>query len=193
MALGVALIVGLALRVMTGRSVEGIGEIRIRGDYLLAVALVSIGVTPALTEALHAGRVLQLAIWFSAMALTFVLCLINWRIRGITALAAGVALNLVVIVANRGMPVLPAAIQAAGGPTGRLASDISHVLSVSAPALPVVADAIPVPGIRGLRSVLSVGDVLMLAGAAIVLVAAPVAPGRERRCSLTGFFRESGG
>jgi hypothetical protein len=109
-------------------------------------------------------------------------CLLNARlIPGFRLMALGVAANVLVIALNRGMPVLPSvalALGSRGDLAARLASDVFHVIRHQA-HLPVLADAIPLPGPRPLMSLVSIGDLLMLLGVVTVLLAAP--PTREQR------------
>lgn len=114
------------------------------------------------------------------MAVLLACCVVNLRTPGFPILTAGVLCNLAVITANGGMPVVDSAVVAAGGHAGKAGADIFHLLSVEAPRLSVLADVLPLPGLRGLRGVLSVGDVLMLIGTAAVIVAA----GQARQASV---------
>lgn len=84
----------------------------------------------------------------------------NRQLPGVGLVAAGLLLNAVVIAANRAMPVDPAAIAALGlgdleVPPGK------HTLLTADTRLPLLADIIPVPW---LRSILSVGDLVIAAG-----------------------------
>ena len=83
------------------------------------------------------------------------------------AIAVGAALNLVVVVANRGMPVSESA-AAVAGYVGDLSSSLSGVFShrplTSETHLPILGDVMPIPGPAVVQSVVSVGDVLLMAG-----------------------------
>jgi hypothetical protein len=104
-----------------------------------------------------------LAIWVAA----------NWRIPGMTLIAIGLALNIAVIAANGGhMPVLPEAARLAGQYEA-LAADkpqtSKHMLMASEQVrLWLLSDIIVVPhGVPG-ASVLSVGDLALTVGIAIL-------------------------
>lgn len=111
-------------------------------------------------------------------------CVLNRRSRsglaGLPVLGAGCALNCVVIALNGGMPVSRWALGESG--LGRQL-DVrrghldKHVVMDASTRLRGLGDAIPIPG---LRTVVSVGDVLMLAGiaAAVFTAVAAVVPSR---------------
>lgn len=84
----------------------------------------------------------------------------NRFLPGIWLVAAGLALNAVVIAANGAMPVDPAAIRAIGM-EGEGVPPGKHTLMTEATILPWLGDVIPV---RPLRSVISIGDLVLAAG-----------------------------
>lgn len=100
-----------------------------------------------------------------------VFALANLRLVGMSVVSVGLALNVVVIAANGGMPVRPSAVVAAG-----IADDPAEVATLDLGAkrhleqgddrLMVIADIIPVPV---LREVLSFGDLVLAAGVADVV------------------------
>lgn len=84
----------------------------------------------------------------------------NWQLPGLVLVALGLLLNAIVMAANGAMPVDPDAIAA----LGRDSSDLvrgKHVVMDDDTRLPWLADIWPVPP---LRSIISVGDVLLAAG-----------------------------
>ncbi len=103
----------------------------------------------------------------------------NRRLPGVWLVAAGLALNAVVMAANRAMPVDPAAI-AALGLDGATVPPGKHTLMTADTHLPWLADIIPVPW---LRSILSVGDLVLAVGLLPMthaLMTSPPRPGRTR-------------
>ncbi len=73
----------------------------------------------------------------------------------------GFTFNVLVILANGGMPVSPDAIRALGGdPTGAVLAGKHHMMT-AATALPWLADVIPLPPID---LIVSVGDLVLVAG-----------------------------
>jgi hypothetical protein len=86
--------------------------------------------------------------------------LANAHLRGTVLIGLGLLLNAVVIAANGAMPVSPEALAAIGAeptvnPTGK------HTLLTDATRLPWLADVLPLPP---LRSIISVGDIVLAAG-----------------------------
>lgn len=97
--------------------------------------------------------------------------LANVMVVGMWLVALGIALNLVVIAVNGGMPVRPSALVAAGvaepaGVQGIDLGDKRH-LERRTDRLTALGDTIPV---RPIKEVLSFGDVFMNVGLANVLV-----------------------
>jgi hypothetical protein len=87
--------------------------------------------------------------------------LANWHRPGILLVFLGLALNATVIAANGGMPVDPEAIEAAGLPmTGELLYG-KHILMTESTRLAYLGDVFPIPV---LRTVISVGDIVLAAG-----------------------------
>lgn len=87
--------------------------------------------------------------------------------------AAGQMLNLVVIAANRGMPISGSAARAAGSlkSAGEIVAQNApfHVNLTSLTLLPLLADAVPFR-LLALRSVVSCGDVLMFVAVSAFIV-----------------------
>jgi uncharacterized protein DUF5317 len=92
------------------------------------------------------------------MLCTLVVTLVNIRLAGVWLVMVGTAMNLLVVVANSGMPVDPTAQLIAGG---NYQPDGFHVPLTRASSLGILADLIPISAVRG---VYSVGDLLILVG-----------------------------
>ena len=160
--LAIACIVSVPLR---GGRLGRLVDIRLRAQWAALGALVA----QVLLLSVFAGG----AAWWHAVAhlATYALAAYfvwaNRSIPGVVIIAAGGALNLLAIAANHGvMPTSPWAERAAGlEPTGRFAN--STVLDH--PHLLWLGDVIPVPAPLGLSNVLSVGDLLIYAGALVLL------------------------
>lgn len=88
----------------------------------------------------------------------------NRRLPGMWLVAAGFALNAAVILPNGAMPVSPEAVAALGGDAAVDAG--KHRLLSEGDVFPWLADIIPIPG---LRIVVSVGDVVLALGVAILV------------------------
>jgi hypothetical protein len=94
----------------------------------------------------------------------------NFHLAGMGILGAGLALNLVAIVVNAGMPVRASALVDAGVvESGELDGiELSGYRHLERPGdlLPILGDVVPLP--VG-RAVVSVGDLLVAAGAAVAI------------------------
>jgi hypothetical protein len=97
----------------------------------------------------------------------------NRSLQGMPLVAAGLACNAAVVTANGGMPVSVAAARAAGVAVAPIANglDPRHVVAGHGTPLGFLADRFPLP--LPLRpEVVSVGDVLVAAGVALLVVTA---------------------
>lgn len=150
---------------LSGGSLRRLGDIRLRAPWAAFCALA--------VQVLVLGLFTSGAAWWHALAhvATYALAAYfvwaNRSIPGVVVIAAGGALNLLAIAANQGvMPTSAWAERAAGlEPTGAFAN--SAVLHH--PHLLFLGDVIPVPLPLGLHNVLSVGDLLIYAGALVLL------------------------
>ena len=160
--LAIACVLSVPLR---GGSLRRLADIRLRAQWAALGAL--------LVQVLVLGVFPGGAAWWHAVAHVATYALAAWfvwanrSIPGVVLLAAGGALNLIAIAANHGvMPTSAWAERAAGlTPTGAFAN--SAVLDH--PRLLWLGDVIPVPLPLGLHNVLSVGDLLIYAGALVLL------------------------
>lgn len=88
-------------------------------------------------------------------------CIRNWYRAGMVLVGLGFTCNVLVILANGGMPVSPDAIRIMGGdPSGVVLAGKHHLMTATT-ALPWLADVIPVPPVD---LIISVGDILLVAG-----------------------------
>lgn len=113
----------------------------------------------------------------------------NLSTVGMWLVAAGLGLNLAVIGLNKGMPVRPSALVAAGlaepGRTGAVPLSSRHHLERPSDRLAGLGDVIP---LAPLREVISFGDLFMAVGTANVVfhLLAPAAGRRSRPASPAG-------
>src|SRR6266508_6934057 len=84
-----------------------------------------------------------------------VVAAINWRIAGAALIAVGTLSNVLVVLANTGMPYAPSTVVAVGAP---LPDDSLHVLLTADTRLPFLSDIVPFGLVR---SVYSIGDLLI--------------------------------
>lgn len=174
MILVIFMLLGLALRLASGRSLRSLATVKLRGETVLVVLLVGQVVLPGLHVSGVWATVAHWA-WVGTFLVLVALAWINRRQPGMALLGAGFASNSLVVLANGGMPVLPAAAATVSGSAARIhipASDFVHVLAGPGTRLVWLADAIPLPGPAGVRALLSAGDVLLFAGLVVLLALA---------------------
>ncbi len=111
-------------------------------------------------EVLQATGPLAYGLLLSSQLVVVTWALANWQLPGLILVGIGLALNAAVMAANGAMPVDPEAIAALGRDSGDLVRG-KHVLMDDDTRLPWLADIWPVPP---LRSIISVGDVVLAAG-----------------------------
>jgi Family of unknown function (DUF5317) len=158
---GAALAVGLA----RGGRLRWLRETGVRARWLALGCLVVQAAVAALPMPGVGGVVLLVA----ALATLLGVARANGRLPGVPLLALGLLLNLVVVVANLGMPVPAAALQRAGiaveqPPPSR--PDAKHVLEGPGTRLGLLGDRLAV---RPLRAVTGYATVIELAGLFLLL------------------------
>jgi len=164
----IVLAVGFVLLVpVLGGDLRGLGRLELRrpelalADLGLQVVVTSVipGADHTLLSALHLGSY-ALAGWFVWA---------NRSLSGILPMAAGGALNLAAIVANGGvMPASARAIALSGLDVG---DGFANSAALADPRLLFLGDIIPVPA-GPVANVLSVGDLVLFAGLALLLARA---------------------
>ena len=164
-----ALPVGFVLGLLLGGRASGLASIHFRWAILavlgfaVQVVLFSERVSAAVGDA---GP----PIYVLSTGLVLVAVLRNLAIRGMAVVALGATSNLVAIVANGGyMPADPAA-AAEFGRGAQAAYSNSRI--IEAPALAPLTDVIALPRWLPFTNIVSVGDVLIAVGIAIVIAAA---------------------
>jgi hypothetical protein len=169
----VALLLVLAVP-LTGGSFRPLGQLTIRAWWLLPLALVLqvlvISVFPGLPTVLAAG------VHVATYALAGVFVWLNRAIRGVPLLALGAASNAVTIAVNGGtLPASRWAVRTAGLDE---ADGFANSAVLRHPHLAWLGDVFAVPEGWPLANVFSVGDVLILAGVAMFVLANSRSPER---------------
>lgn len=171
-----ALLVVLAVPLWRG-SWTRLAELRVRGASIgvaaLALQVVVMTVWPSMPHVLAvSGHLLSYA------ALGWVLWL-NRRLPGMVLVAAGTACNAVTIAVNGGtLPASPTALRAAGV---HLREGFDNSGLVAHPHLGWLGDTMVTPSWLPLRNVVSIGDLLLLVGALVLVVCASRPPRRRAR------------
>jgi hypothetical protein len=173
---------GVAVGLARGGKLACLGQAGVRTVRLglagLAVqALVVVLPLRAVGLPLVLGAVLLLA----ALATLLGVARANGRLPGVPLLALGLLLNLIVVLANLGMPVPPATLERAGIQLEQPAPDRpdpKHVLDRDGTRLGLLGDRLAV---RPLRTVTAYGTVIELAGLFLLLQHLVRGPGPFRR------------
>jgi hypothetical protein len=156
------LVVAIALLVgwIRGGKLGNLTEVRVRVWWMLlfgfGLQLIA-GFLPSEQHDLAVGLILA-----SYLPLLLFVWL-NRAMNGLWIAGIGILMNFTVIVLNSGMPVLPEAVQLAGG-SESFSLGAKHVLLDSGSRLPFLADIIPLP-----QSVLSLGDLFLAIGIGVFL------------------------
>lgn len=149
---------------LAGGRLSALADIRPKAIWavLLAAALqVAITQITGGSHALHAG----LHVLSYVLDAYFVFA--NRRLTGVPIVAFGAALNVLAITTNRGVMPASASALRISGIAERAGFDNSAALAH--PHLAFLGDVIPVPGPWPIGNVLSVGDLIIFIGAAVVL------------------------
>ncbi|HUP85338.1 MAG TPA: DUF5317 family protein [Acidimicrobiales bacterium] len=163
MFIAVAIVVGLVVGRLRGGRLANLGDTAFRVWPMLILGVVVQG-----AAAFTGGRAVAVILLSYVLLLAF--CAANLNHAGMGVVLVGIALNLVVIGVNGGMPVRSDAIVAAGivqrGEVAQLDFGAKRHLEDSGDRLTFLGDIVPVPGVG---EVLSFGDLGMSVGVATVL------------------------
>lgn len=159
----VAVVVGLALGLMTGGRLEHLANRRFRAPWLLVAGLVvQVG------SGRFGGATVALVIVSYLLLVAF--CVLNLRVVGMGVVVLGLVMNFTTIAVNGGMPVRRSAVVAAGIAEWHELDDLEvhekRHLQRPDDTLMFLSDIVPVPV---LHEVLSFGDLVMSVGVADVL------------------------
>jgi hypothetical protein len=146
-----------------GGSLESLAATRLIWPPVLWAALI-LQIAPALW--LESSDAAALGVILASNLLLVVFLVLNRGLPGIGLRAAGLLLNVVVIGINRAMPVSGIAAEIAGVARTPTAASFEHERMGPSTVLPWLGDVIPLPR---LGEVLSLGDVLLVAGVAVLV------------------------
>ena len=169
MSLALPVLAAVALGLLLGGSLARLADLPLRASWLfltaigLQVVAFPIGVLPWTTHETVAS-----VLWVASYGLLLVAAALNRRITGVPIVAVGMLSNLAAILANRGtMPVRFEAMHDAG----RVAVTQANSTALGDPALPWLVDRWAAPDWIPLANVFSVGDVVIAAGAVVIVLA----------------------
>jgi Family of unknown function (DUF5317) len=163
-------LIGLIGGLVAGGSFSALAEVSIRGKkYAFAAIVLQLAAFPSNVLPWGTSTTAASALWLVSDALLIVMLFLNRRLPGLLVVAAGLASNLIAILANGGlMPVLPSALRGAGV-NYQLHNNSIRVVH---PHLGLLVDRWAVPQWLPLGNVYSVGDVLIAVGTVITVVLA---------------------
>lgn len=163
------IVVWLALSLVTGGSLRLLQREKLAGETVLFVVLPLQVLWPMISARLGLQCALSIIVWLLMMAVLAFVLFYNAPRRWMLAFAGlGIAMNILVIGFNSGMPVSLKAAGELGGSreAARLAMEASclHRPIEDGTRLTFLADVIAVPGPAWQRGVVSVGDLLLAFG-----------------------------
>jgi len=161
--MGAVVLLLVALVPPAGGSLRRLGDLRLRAVGLLMAALLAqVLITDVVVEG---PRPVLVAVHLLTYVVAAVVLWLNRGVPGLLVLGAGAGLNAVTIALNGGtLPASASALRRAGLPVDPAGFNNSGVLPH--PALPFLGDVFAVPAGVPLANVFSIGDVLILLGAA---------------------------
>jgi uncharacterized protein DUF5317 len=181
LAFAVVIAVGLGIGLARGGSVRNLTAARLR---LTPLIFLAVAMQIGAQFVPRSASILAYALVVASYAVVFAFAGANWRVPGMAFIAVGAALNYIVILVNRGMPISAAAAARVGfaGPKAQqLVLRGKHFINTSGHAhLSPLGDVIP---LWRQPTVASVGDLIIWAGL-ILLIASLVLGPRGRRTHL---------
>jgi hypothetical protein len=168
--MGLGLIIGLLAR----GSLRGLKDIQLKMVWVLFVSL-AIAILPLLNDSLNKHRRVLLLVANAGVLLFLIVNILTSRGEtraGFLVIAVGWALNFIVIAANGGMPLSRWAYEASGQKqriTQGSGGFYRIVLAGPKTVLSPLGDVIP---IRLFREVVSIGDIVLFLGVALVIASA---------------------
>ena len=165
----------LAIAVLIGGDVRRLSQLRLRHLELLLAAFAA-KISVALLGTTHAAAAVNAARPLNVIGAGLLLAVVwfNRRIPGALVFGAGLTLNLIVILAFGGrMPVLlPGDIDPNSAVLAVLKGGLDplHVALAHPQGLWFLGDILAIPGIGGHASLVSIGDLLMAAGIAWLII-----------------------
>jgi hypothetical protein len=162
----VVLFVAMTVAVLRGGRLTNLADIRLRWWLLLPVGFLIQWATLLLPDRSWAPTV-GVSLIIVSYVLLVSMIVANRERAGMWLAGVGILLNLTVILANGGMPVLREAAVVAGGFTGEIdlagSFNYKHVVLDRSTRLPFLADVIPMR-VAGHGQVISLGDVFLAVG-----------------------------
>ena len=178
----VALVVVALAVPLTGGTYAGLTSIRLRGTWLITVAL---AIQVAIISVVDIGSVTVGRFWHAlTYGLVGVFLVANRRVRLLWLVACGWFTNTLAIAANGGvMPTSAAAAATLGRTAG---SGFENSAPIESPRLALLGDIIATPPHMPLANVFSIGDIILVIGLVAVVVAGARPAARSDRAVEAG-------
>ena len=159
----VAFAIVLLSVVAAGGDLRKLGGLRFRWIGLLVAAL---SVQILVISIFHLSHRVDVTFHIASYLIISLFLIANWRVPGVPVLALGAMLNFLAISANGGvMPANPQALKRAG--FDRQYAHFENSQALKHPKLRWIGDEFAIPKSWPVHNVFSVGDVLIVVGAAI--------------------------
>lgn len=167
------LAIGLILGLLSGGRWSNLAHFDGRHVHWIPILFFAQRLVATLGKSIGAPDSVVVWVWSLTSLSMIVVLMMQPRDISIVLIIVGVAANVLVVVANGGMPVYAEAVVPLGGNSsqalGALESSGLHVELTVATRFWVLADIIGIPGPEWHRGIVSLGDVLMSGGAGAVL------------------------
>ncbi|MDQ3879183.1 MAG: DUF5317 domain-containing protein [Actinomycetota bacterium] len=148
-----------------GGTISALGDVRLRAGWTLAAA---IGIQIVIISILPASQGVDRAAHLASYALAGGFIVANIRIRGLWITVLGGLLNAAVITANGGVMVGSAAAFRSAG-MGGVTAHFSNSIVLAHPKLLFLGDVWSIPAGFPFATPLSIGDLLIAAGAVVLV------------------------
>lgn len=166
--LALVLFIALVIAVLRGGRLVNLGDIELKGWWLLFIAL---GLQAGTNWLPEGSLNLGVAMMLTSYVLLLIMVWLNRSKPGMWIAGTGVLANLIVIAINGGMPVLAGAAEVASGFTisePDLSGSFKHILLDESSRLTFFADVIPIR-LAGIGEVISLGDIFLALGLGMYL------------------------
>ncbi len=163
----------IAVGLLRGGRLDGLSRLSFRGGIaILSLFVAQLLIRRVMPTVGAPDSHLSVWLWCGASISLLLLCTLNWQIVGMRILALGIALNVLVVALNVGMPVggsLAASIGMTPGVDSVVDRGGFYRMADSGTVAAVLGDVIPIPAPPPLRSLLSLGDIIMFVGAGVLI------------------------
>ena len=176
MVLILGVLLGVVVGLLLGGSLSALADLQLRGMPLFGVAIgLQVLAYPSGVLPWHVSDTVATALWLGTYGLLIAIVVLNRNVTGFVTAGLGMASNLIAILANGGhMPALPRALRGAGVSFDGV---VNNSVAEAHPHVAWLVDRWAAPSWVPAANVYSVGDVLLMVGA-IVIVAAAMEPRR---------------